>query len=132
MLKYNEFRQMLVERIKDLLPVKYKDYVAEIYAINKINGKRDGLCLVDKGKSMSASPVIYVDELYAHYLKNGSLTDTMKKAANTVIEGFACTPTEYLFEEEVSLCFMDMPGFPVRVRRRNDSYLQLIDINTFK
>ena len=95
MLKYNEFKQMLAEKIKDLLPVKYKNYVAEIYAINKINGKRDGLCLVDKGKSMSASPVIYVDELYAHYLKNGSLADTMKKAVDTVIKGFACTPTEY-------------------------------------
>lgn len=94
MLKYNEFRQMLVVKIKDFLPVKYKDYVADIYAINKINGKRDGLCLVDKGKSMSASPVIYVDELYAHYLKTGSLADTMKKAADIVIEGFACTSTE--------------------------------------
>ena len=95
MLKYNQFKQMLAEKIKDILPVKYKDYVAEIYAINKINGKRDGLCLVYKGKSMSASPVIYVYELYAHYLKNDSLADTMKNAADTVIEGFACTPTEY-------------------------------------
>ena len=98
MLNYNGFRETLITQIKDYLPIKYKDFNVELYTVEKINQSREGMCLVDKSKSVSASPVIYVDTLYAHYVRYENLAKTMRMAAEMITEAFAYTPNNYNIE----------------------------------
>ena len=98
MLNYNGFKEMLIAQIKDYLPVKYKDFNVELYKVEKINQSREGMCLVDKSKSVSASPVIYVDTLYTHYVRYENLAKTMRMAAEMITEAFAYTPNNYNIE----------------------------------
>ncbi len=98
MLNYNGFKETLITQIKDYLPVKYKDFRVEVYKVEKINQSREGMCLVDKSKPVSASPVIYVDILYAHYVRYENLAKTMRMAAEMITEAFAYTPNNYNIE----------------------------------
>jgi hypothetical protein len=93
MLRYEEFKEKLVTGIKDYLPVKYKNFEVVVHTLNKINTSTEGICLIEKGKQIAASPVIYIDMMYAHYLKYESLAATMKLAAESIIEGFYYVPT---------------------------------------
>ena len=47
MLKYNEFKNEMIKRIKDYVPNKYKNYTIKVTKVNKINETRDALFLVD-------------------------------------------------------------------------------------
>jgi hypothetical protein len=91
MLSYEVFKNKLVASIKDYLPIKYRNYSVELHTINKINTIQDGLCVVDKSKPIATAPVIYVDMMYAYYVRCGSLAETMKMAAESIVQGFYYT-----------------------------------------
>jgi hypothetical protein len=80
-----------VASIKDYLPIKYRDYSVELHTINKINTIQDGLCVVDKSKPIATAQVIYVDIMYAYYVRCSSLAETMKMAAESIVQGFYYT-----------------------------------------
>lgn len=90
MLSYNAFKEKLVADIKGYLPVKYKHYTVQVNTINKTNMSMDGLCLIESKKHIAASPVVYIDMLYTHYLRYGNLSDTITLAADTIKKGFNC------------------------------------------
>ena len=84
MLKYDEFKEMLINRIKDCVPEKYKAYDVEVTKVNKINETLDALCLIDRGKKVNTSPVIYIDNMYTYYTSCKNIDMVLKKAADII------------------------------------------------
>lgn len=63
MMNYNEFKEELVEAVKEVLGKKARVEVEQMKKINK--NDRDGLVISEVGKSIS--PILYIDELYSIY-----------------------------------------------------------------
>lgn len=100
MLKYDEFKEKIINKIKDYLPVGYKDYAIETHKVYKVNEKLDGLYLIDKTAATSASPVIYLNHLYEDYKQNNSITEILKFAAKTLTQSFNLTDIKRLINAD--------------------------------
>ena len=84
MMRYNEFKETVVDKIRDYLPVKYKNYSIEVHKINKINEELDALCVINTDLKIGVSPIVYINQMYEDYKKNKSLPNVLKKAAETI------------------------------------------------
>ena len=84
MLRYDEFKETVMNRIKDYLPTKYKDYSVEIHKRNKINEELEALCIINPDVKVNLSPVVYINHMYEEYKNNKSLPDILKTAAETI------------------------------------------------
>ena len=84
MMRYNEFKETVVDKIRDYLPIKYKDYSVEVHKINKINEELDALCVINTDLKIGVSPIVYINQMYEEYEKNKSLPNVLKKAADTI------------------------------------------------
>ena len=96
MLKYNEFKNEMIKRIKDYVPNKYKDYSIKVTKVNKINETRDAIFLVDKNKTVNTSPVVYIDDIYSCYLNCGNIENALNKAGSIIAEGFNIPKEQYV------------------------------------
>lgn len=63
MMNYNEFKEELVEAVKEVLGKKARVEVEQMKKINK--NDREGLVVSEVGKNIS--PILYIDELYSIY-----------------------------------------------------------------
>lgn len=84
MMRYDEFKETVVDKIRDYLPTKYKDYSIEVHKINKINEELDALCVINTDLKIGVSPIVYINQMYEEYKKNKSLPNVLKKAAETI------------------------------------------------
>ena len=84
MLRYDEFKETVMNRIKDYLPAKYKDYSVEVHKRNKINEELEALCIINPDVKVNFSPVVYINHMYEEYRKNKSLPNVLKTAAETI------------------------------------------------
>ena len=89
LMKYEDFKKELLSGIKSSLHEEYKDYSVEMYRIKKLNQCLDGICMLDKSAEKAVSPVIYADEMYGEYIKNGDLYGTVKAAADLLVGHFS-------------------------------------------
>ena len=101
MLKYDEFKEMLINRIKDCVPEKYKAYDVEVTKVNKINETLDALCLIDRGKKVNTSPVVYIDNMYTYYTRCENIDMVLKKAADMITEGFNMVNDKYIYDKNI-------------------------------
>lgn len=84
MMRYDEFKETVVDKIRDYLPVKYKNYSIEVHKISKINEELDALCVINTNLKIGVSPIVYINQMYEEYRKNKSLPDVLKTAAETI------------------------------------------------
>ena len=101
MLKYDEFKNELIKRIKDYVPDKYKDYDVEVTKVNKINETLDALCLIDKSKKVNTSPVVYIDNMYTYYTSCKNIDMVLNKAADMITEGFNMVTDKYVYDKNI-------------------------------
>ena len=101
MLKYDEFKEMLINRIKDYVPEKYKAYDIEVTKVNKINESLDALCLINKNKKVNTSPVVYIDNMYNYYTSCKNIDMVLKKAADIITEGFNMVTDKYVYDKNI-------------------------------
>lgn len=101
MLKYDEFKEMLINRIKDCVPEKYKAYDVEVTKVNKINESLDALCLIDRNKKVNTSPVVYIDNMYTYYRSCENMDMTLQKAADIITKGFNMVTDKYVYDKNI-------------------------------
>ncbi len=101
MLKYDEFKEMLINRIKEYIPEKYKAYNVEVTKVHKINETLDALCLIDRSKKVNTSPVVYIDNMYTYYTSCENIDIVLKKAADIITEGFNMVPDKYIYDKNI-------------------------------
>ncbi len=101
MLKYDEFKEMLINRIKDYVPEKYKAYDIEVTKVNKINETLDALCLIDRSKKVNTSPIVYIDNMYTYYTSCKNIDMVLKKAADIITEGFNMVTDKYVYDNNI-------------------------------
>lgn len=76
MMDYEMFKEIVREKIKDYMSSEYRDAVAEIISVNKVNGIRDALVL--RKLEDEIAPNLYLDDLYKAYQKCDDLEMTLK------------------------------------------------------
>ena len=84
MMRYDEFKKTVVDKIRDYLPIKYKDYSIEVHKINKINEELDALCVINTDLKIGVSPIVYINHMYEEYKKDKSLPAVLKAVADTI------------------------------------------------
>lgn len=90
MLNYEQFKEEIIESIKDYMPDEYKDYKINFHEVQKVNVKMEGISM--SGNDIVASPTIYFEELYDEYKENEDLDYAIQNAANLMISGFKNIP----------------------------------------
>lgn len=75
MLSYEEFKEALVEKIKEFLPENLSPEYVELRSENKVNGERDSIAInrIPIGDGCSISPSLRVEEMYKRYCKTEDL-----------------------------------------------------------
>ena len=62
MMRYDKFKKTVVDKIRDNLTVKYKNYSIEVHKINKINEELDALCVISTDLKIGVSPIVYINQ----------------------------------------------------------------------
>lgn len=101
MLKYDEFKNEMINRIKEYVPKEYKDYNVEVTKVNKINETLDALCLIDRSKKVNTSPVVYIDNVYTYYTSCKNIDMVLKKAADIITGGFNMVTDKYVYNNNI-------------------------------
>lgn len=93
MMNYEIFKEVVAEKFKSYLPSQYQDMKVRVESVNKVNRNLDGITLVSDDPGRNVSPTIYINDMYEHYLKTENLQAVLEKAAETMEQAFAATPT---------------------------------------
>lgn len=93
MMNYEIFKEVVAEKFKSYLPSQYQDMKLRVESVNKVNRNLDGITLVSDDPGRNVSPTIYINDMYEHYLKTENLQAVLEKAAETMEQAFAATPT---------------------------------------
>lgn len=84
MMKYENFKDVVIEKFKDYLSEEYKDMQLRVERVCKVNRILDGISLVGKSAGANMFPTIYIDHMYEEYLACNDLQEVMKKWAACV------------------------------------------------
>lgn len=77
---YSQFKDIIVERIKDYLPETYSDYEVSINPVTKNNGvKLDGLII--KSSDSNICPNIYLNPFFSQYESGRDFKDILHDIA---------------------------------------------------
>ena len=99
------FNNVVTERIMDFLPPIYAGYKPETKKVNKVNEAKTALMLLPEDKGLcSATPMVYLDDMYELFQEKEDLDDTMKSIANIFMNNIY-SPTE---QEAVSFDFKSL------------------------
>ncbi len=85
MMNYEIFKGVVIEKFKDYLPEKYKDKELEVFEINKVNRKVDGITFLRKTSDVSVGPTIYINDMYDIYRRTDDLEETLKNAVSLFV-----------------------------------------------
>lgn len=89
MMNQELFTEIVKEKIKDYLPARFQDFTVETHTVSKVNMERIGITLRDPNAgSGTATPTIYVDDMYEHYKKTGDIIPVMMKVAADFVKEF--------------------------------------------
>lgn len=92
MMNYEIFKEVVAEKFKDYLPEKYRDMELLVHPVEKVNRTLDGLNLISGEKGITASPTIYINDMYEYYQQCGSLQNTLQSAAAAMEQIFKEVP----------------------------------------
>ncbi len=94
MLSYESFKESVKEGFVMHLPASFHGMEAVIHPVRKVNNDSlDGLSLMDAtagkfAREKSVSPTIYVNDMYAKYVRTGEFTRTMQYFAGIFEKAF--------------------------------------------
>lgn len=92
MMNYEIFKEVVAEKFKDYLPEEYRDMELLVHPVEKVNRTLDGLNLISGEKGITASPTIYINDMYEYYQQCGSLQNTLQSAAAAMEQIFKEVP----------------------------------------
>ncbi len=72
MLNYEEFKKMVEETFMENIPEDLRDMELKISEVDRINGRFDGLSVVNGNAGLSISPTIYINDMYEDYKISGN------------------------------------------------------------
>lgn len=82
---YEMFKEIVIETLKDYLPEAYQDMEMKLVPVKRVNKVKDGICFFGDGP-ISASPTIYIDDMYACYQETQSLDAALRSGAEFMAE----------------------------------------------
>ena len=85
MMNYEMFKGVVVERIKDYLPLEYKDKELKVIEVEKVNRTVDGITFLKEITDASIGPTIYINDMYENYRYTDDLDSTLKNAARLFV-----------------------------------------------
>ncbi len=89
MMNQELFAEVVKEKIKDYLPERFQDFTVEMHTVNKVNMEKMGLTLRDPNAGAgSATPSIYIDDMYEHYKNSDDLVDIMTRVAKKFVDEY--------------------------------------------
>lgn len=92
-MKYEKFKETVLESLKDYLPEEYQHCVIEVKPVIKVNKMVDGITLIDPRAGNGTYPTIYMSDLYRRYKESDNLYEVVKKAAHDLVEAISYAPT---------------------------------------
>lgn len=84
MLNYDEFKELVIEKLKDYFPEPYRDYEMAVHPVFRTNEVKDGITLQRSGQTIS--PTIYIQDMYQAYRSGNDLNDVLKHYADFYVE----------------------------------------------
>lgn len=100
MMNYEMFKEIVKEKIKEYMPPEYKDAVAEVISVNKINGMKDALVLRKSDEQIV--PNLCLDDFYKAYREFGDL----KMALSNMAEEYVRTADSSIKKLEIDMSQM--------------------------
>ena len=92
MMNYEIFKEVVAEKFMDYLPEQYQGMKLRVEPFNKVNKVLDGITLVGDGDGRSASPTLYINDMYEHYLDTENLQEVLQSAARRMDMAFKEMP----------------------------------------
>lgn len=93
MMDYKMFKGLVEEHFLDYMPKKFRDYSIKIDTVPKTNRTLDALYLTaPKLGERETMPLIYVDEMYAEYIRKGNFREAMESFVNAWMELYKSMP----------------------------------------
>lgn len=93
MMNYELFKEVVAEKFKEFMSAEYRDCTVDVHSVNKVNQSMDALNLIPTGdERLSASPTIYINNMYEHYKESNDLQEVLQSAAKTMTKAFVEAP----------------------------------------
>lgn len=92
MMKYEIFKEVVVDTFKDYLPEQYKNMEVQVVSANKVNRVMDGINLINPGVDKNVSPTIYINDMYDHYKLCNDLKEAIRSGAERMVKAFSICP----------------------------------------
>lgn len=87
MMNYDYFKEIVKEEIRYYLPEEYKDYLVVIEQDVESDQVFDKMYLKPVGRTLSVTPVVYINSMYADYLQGLDFAHTMTIAGKLLTNG---------------------------------------------
>lgn len=85
MMNYEMFKGVVVEKLKDYLPLEYQDKELKVIEVEKVNRTVDGITFLKEITDASIGPTIYINDMYENYRYTDDLDATLKNAARLFV-----------------------------------------------
>lgn len=85
MMNYEMFKGVVVEKLKDYLPLEYQDKELKVIEVEKVNRTVDGITFLKEITDASIGPTIYINDMYENYRYTDDLDSTLKNAARLFV-----------------------------------------------
>lgn len=82
-LTYKEFKEKVENEILDYMPEEYEAWKVWIRPTAKVNDIKDGMSILSLKRGVA--PIMYIDEMYLFYCKDGDFEQTMREAVKAYI-----------------------------------------------
>ena len=87
MMDYESFKKELIERLKEFLPEKYREWEITVSKVPKVNGYMESVNLMPSSEDFVAVPNLYVSELYSFYQDCKDMEQVLEKTADFFVKG---------------------------------------------
>ena len=85
MMNYEMFKGVVVEKLKDYLPLEYQDKELKVIEVEKVNRTVEGITFLKEITDVSIGPTIYINDMYENYRYTDDLDATLKNAARLFV-----------------------------------------------
>jgi rRNA pseudouridine-1189 N-methylase Emg1 (Nep1/Mra1 family) len=87
MMGYQLFKDVITERIMEMLPPLFWNHEAKIQNVKKVNQEKEALIIVPKDRAgfMTASPAFYMEDLYDEFSEHQDMDEILEKIACDVV-----------------------------------------------
>lgn len=84
-MNYEMFKGVVVEKLKDYLPLEYQDKELKVIEVEKVNRTVEGITFLKEITDVSIGPTIYINDMYENYRYTDDLDATLKNAARLFV-----------------------------------------------